>query len=150
MAERVSLTKEMRESLSVATFAGGCFWCVESGFEQLPGVYEAVSGYSGGDDETPSYRRAAAGGTAHTEAFQVYYDPKIISYSSLLQGLWRMMDTTDSGGQFADRGSQYRPAIFYHNADQKKRAEAARDKLTADGRYKKPVTIERVPFTREL
>ncbi|MEJ1408955.1 MAG: peptide-methionine (R)-S-oxide reductase MsrB [Candidatus Sedimenticola sp. (ex Thyasira tokunagai)] len=148
MAERVKLTKEMRESLSVATFAGGCFWCVESGFEQLPGVYEAVSGYSGGDDENPSYRRVAAGGTGHTEAVQVYYDSKIISYSGLLQGLWRMMDPTDSGGQFADRGSQYRPAIFYHNAEQKKLAEAARDKLTADGRYKKPVTIEVVPFTK--
>ncbi|MES9906540.1 MAG: peptide-methionine (R)-S-oxide reductase MsrB [Sedimenticola sp.] len=138
----------MREILPVATFAGGCFWCVESGFEQLPGVYEAISGYSGGGDKNPSYRRVAAGGTGHTEAVQVYYDPKIISYSGLLQGLWRMMDPTDSGGQFADRGSQYRPAIFYHNAEQKKQAEAARDKLTADGRYKKPVTIEIVPFTQ--
>ncbi|MCU7851307.1 MAG: peptide-methionine (R)-S-oxide reductase MsrB [Candidatus Thiodiazotropha sp. (ex Monitilora ramsayi)] len=148
VSERVELSEEIPQGLSVATFAGGCFWCVESGFEKLPGVKEAISGYSGGTDENPTYRKVARGGTGHTEAVQVYYDPKIISYSGLIQGLWRMMDPTDSQGQFYDRGTPYRPAIFYHNTEQKKIAERSRDELAASGRYEKPVTIEIVPFTK--
>ncbi|MCU7797436.1 MAG: peptide-methionine (R)-S-oxide reductase MsrB [Candidatus Thiodiazotropha sp. (ex Myrtea spinifera)] len=148
VTEQVELSEEIPQGLSVATFAGGCFWCVESGFENLPGVKEAVSGYSGGTDENPTYRKVARGGTGHTEAVQVYYDPDIISYSGLIQGLWRMMDPTDSQGQFYDRGTPYRPAIFYHNAKQKKIAERSRDELAASGRYEKPVTIEIVPFNK--
>lgn len=148
VAENEIISDEMRKNLSVATFAGGCFWCVENGFEALPGVHEAVSGYSGGEKEGPTYRQISAGRTGHTEAVQVYYDPKIISYTGLVQGLWRMMDPTDSGGQFADRGSQYRPAIFYHNAEQKRLAETARARLSASGRYEDPITIEIVPFKK--
>ncbi|MCU7816554.1 MAG: peptide-methionine (R)-S-oxide reductase MsrB [Candidatus Thiodiazotropha sp. (ex Rostrolucina anterorostrata)] len=148
VTEQTELSKQMLQGLSVATFAGGCFWCVESGFEMLPGVKEAVSGYSGGTDKTPTYRKVARGGTGHTEAVQVYYDPNIISYSGLIQGLWRMMDPTDSQGQFYDRGTQYRPAIFYHNTEQKRIAERSRDELAASGRYGKPVTIEIVPFMK--
>lgn len=133
--------------LAVATFAGGCFWCVESGYEKIPGVVEAVSGYAGGEESNPSYKQVASGQTGHTEAVQVYYDPDQITYEGLLAGLWRMMDPTDANGQFVDRGQQYRPAIFYHDAKQKRLAEAAKVELQASGVYDKPVVIEIVPFT---
>lgn len=133
-------------SLEVATFAGGCFWCVEAGFEKVPGVAEAISGYSGGDVENPSYKQVSSGRTGHTEAVQVYYDPDVVSYAGLVQALWRMMDPTDDEGQFVDRGRQYRPAIFYHNAEQRRIAEHARTALAESGRYPKPVTIEIASF----
>ncbi|WP_404365535.1 peptide-methionine (R)-S-oxide reductase MsrB [Marinobacter sp.] len=128
--------------LAVATFAGGCFWCVEAGFEKIPGVVEAVSGYSGGDEPNPSYKEVSAGRTGHTEAVQVYYDPQKITYEGLLAGFWRFMDPTDANGQFVDRGRQYRPAIFYHNAEQRRLAEASRQALTESGRYDEAVVIE--------
>lgn len=133
-------------SLNVATFAGGCFWCVEAGFEKIPGVVEAVSGYSGGDEKNPTYKQVSSGTTGHTEAVQVYYDPDVITYQGLLQGFWRFMDPTDANGQFVDRGKQYRPAIFYQNEEQKRLAEASKKSLQASGRYDKPVTIEITPF----
>ncbi|WP_144821095.1 peptide-methionine (R)-S-oxide reductase MsrB [Marinobacter piscensis] len=132
--------------LEVATVAGGCFWCVEAGFEKIPGVVEAVSGYAGGDEPDPTYDQVSAGKTGHTEAVQVYYDPERITYEGLLQGLWRMMDPTDADGQFVDRGKQYRPAIFYHNAAQKRLAQTAKKQLQASGIYSKPVVIEIVPL----
>ncbi|PCM44286.1 peptide-methionine (R)-S-oxide reductase MsrB [Marinobacter sp. ANT_B65] len=132
--------------LKVATFAGGCFWCVEAGYEKIPGVVEAVSGYAGGDETSPTYKQVASGSTGHTEAVQVYYDPKEITYEGLLQGLWRIMNPTDANGQFVDRGRQYRPAIFYHNDEQKRLAEVAKKELQASGLYEKPVTIEVTPF----
>ena len=128
--------------LAVATFAGGCFWCVEQGFEKIPGVVEAVSGYSGGSENNPTYKQVSAGRTGHTEAVQVYYDPRQITYEGLVEGFWRFMDPTDSQGQFVDRGRQYRPAIFYHNEQQKEVAEASKAALSASGRYDKPVVIE--------
>lgn len=134
--------------LAVATFAGGCFWCVEAGYEVIPGVVEAVSGYSGGHTINPTYRQVVSGSTGHTEAVQVFYDPKQITYEGLLQGLWRMMDPTDADGQFVDRGKQYRPAIFYHNAEEKRLAEEAKAALEASGVYDNPVTIEIVPFEK--
>ncbi|WP_375170390.1 peptide-methionine (R)-S-oxide reductase MsrB [Marinobacter sp.] len=132
--------------LAVATFAGGCFWCVESGYEKIPGVVEAVSGYAGGEEPNPTYKQVASGRTGHTEAVQVYYDPDQMTYEGLVQGLWRMMDPTDANGQFVDRGQQYRPAIFYHDAEQKRLAEAAKAELQASGVYDKPVVIEIVPL----
>ncbi|AOY89222.1 methionine sulfoxide reductase [Marinobacter salinus] len=132
--------------LAVATFAGGCFWCVEAGYEKIPGVVEAVSGYAGGDEASPTYKQVSSGRTGHTEAVQVYYDPEKITYEGLLQGLWRIMDPTDANGQFVDRGKQYRPAIFYHNPEQQRLAEAAKQKLQASGIYDKPVVIEIVPL----
>ncbi|MCM0614103.1 peptide-methionine (S)-S-oxide reductase MsrA [Marinobacter sediminum] len=134
--------------LAVATFAGGCFWCVESGYEKIPGVVEAVSGYAGGDEPNPSYKQVSSGRTGHTEAVQVYYDPDQMTYEGLLQGLWRIMDPTDANGQFVDRGQQYRPAIFYQNAEQKRLAEAAKAELQASGVYEKPVVIEIVPLKK--
>ena len=132
-------------NLAVATVAGGCFWCVEAGYEKIPGVVEAVSGYAGGDSANPTYRSVSSGGTGHTEAVQVYYDPQQITYEGLLQGLWRMMDPTDDQGQFVDRGTQYRPAIFYHSAEEKQKAEAAKKTLQESGVYDNPVVIEIVP-----
>ena len=133
-------------SLEVATFAGGCFWCVEAGFEKVPGVVEAVSGYSGGHVESPRYEQVSSGTTGHTEAVQVHYDPDVVSYAGLLQALWRMMDPTDAEGQFVDRGRQYRPAIFHHDDEQRRIAQRSRDALAASGRYDKPVVIEIAPF----
>ncbi|MDI9243615.1 peptide-methionine (R)-S-oxide reductase MsrB [Marinobacter sp. CHS3-4] len=133
--------------LAVATFAGGCFWCVEEAYEQkAPGVVEAVSGYAGGEEKDPSYKQVASGQTGHTEAVQVYYDPTKITYEGLLQTLWRTANPTDSNGQYVDRGKQYRPAIFYHNQQEKRLAEQSVAELEASGRYDDPVTIEIVPF----
>jgi len=134
-------------SLAVATFAGGCFWCVESSFEQVPGVVEVVSGFSGGKEVNPSYQEVSSGKTSHTEAVQVYYDPSKITYEGLLQNLWRTMDPTDANGQFVDRGQQYRPAIFYMNDEQQKAAEKSKAELSKSGHYDKPVIIEVAPFT---
>lgn len=132
--------------LHVATFAGGCFWCVEDKFDRVPGVLAAVSGYSGGDEEDPSYRQVAFGLTGHTEAVQVFYDPEIITYDGLLQAFWRIMDPTDLEGQFSDRGKQYRPVIFYHNEEQKLAAEKSKAALEQAKRFKDPVIIPIEPY----
>jgi peptide methionine sulfoxide reductase msrA/msrB len=132
--------------LAIATFAGGCFWCVEEAYEKVPGVVEAVSGYSGGDEIDPNYQQVAGGHTGHTEAVQVYYDPKVITYEGLLQALWRTANPTDAEGQYVDRGKQYRPAIFYHNEAEKQAAESSVMALETSGRYDAPVVIEIVPF----
>lgn len=129
------------KSLSVATFAGGCFWCVEHGLEDVPGVWSAISGYSGGVEANPTYKQVARGRTSHTESVQVYYDPEIISYEGLLEAFWRTMDPTDVRGQFSDRGLQYRPAIFYHNEQQKMIAEKSRSSLEMSKRFGKPLLI---------
>ena len=133
--------------LSVATFAGGCFWCVESDFEKLPGVVEVVSGYSGGELVNPTYEEVSSGRTKHAEAIQVFYDPAVVSYDGLLSSLWKQIDPTDSGGQFVDRGKQYRPAIFYSSEEQKKLAVASAKRLDESGIYDRPVNIEIVPFS---
>lgn len=114
-------------SLEVATFAGGCFWCMESPYEKMEGVAEVISGYSGGEKKNPTYSQVSSGSTKHREAVQVYYDPSKTSYEDLLDLFWRQIDPTDSGGQFADRGFQYTTAIFYHNNSQKELAEKSRD-----------------------
>lgn len=132
--------------LAIATFAGGCFWCVEEAFEKVPGVVAAVSGFSGGAEINPNYQQVAGGQTGHTEAVQVYYDPQVITYEGLLQALWRTANPTDAEGQYVDRGKQYRPAIFYHDQEQKLAAEASVKELAESGRYDAPVVIEIVPF----
>ena len=103
--------KKMADSEAIVTFAGGCFWCIESGFEKLPGVRDAVSGYTGGAEKNPTYKQVSRGVTGHTEAVQVHYDPAVISYEDLLEGFWRQFDPTDGEGSFVDRGMQYRPGI---------------------------------------
>lgn len=137
-----------QQGLKVATFAGGCFWCTEAGFEKLPGVREAISGYAGGQKADPTYKEVSSGRTGHTESVQVYYDPKVITYEGLLQSLWRQMDPTDGKGSFVDRGTQYRPAVFYHNEQQHLIAEKSMTELAASGRYSKPLATELTQLTR--
>ncbi|MGP5223967.1 peptide-methionine (R)-S-oxide reductase MsrB [Psychrobacter aquimaris] len=135
-------------NLAVATVAGGCFWCVEAGYEKIPGVVEVVSGYTGGQSTNPTYSTVSAGGTGHIEAAQVYYDPTKITYNGIVQALWRIADPSDDKGQFVDRGTQYRPAIFYNNAQEKQIAEAAKQSLQDSGAYSKPVLIEIVAASK--
>ncbi len=129
-----------------ATFAGGCFWCTESGFEKLPGVRDAVSGYTGGKEKNPTYKQVSRGVTGHTEAVQVHYDPSVISYEDLLEGFWRQFDPTDGEGSFVDRGMQYRPGIYYNNDMEKQAIDAAIKAQEASGRYDKPFALEVVPL----
>ena len=117
------------DGLAVATFAGGCFWCVESDFDKVPGVVETISGYTGGTVVNPSYRQVTRGGTGHREAVRIRYDPKQVSYERLLHIFWRSVDPTDGGGQFCDRGESYQTAIFVGNEEQRRLAEASRETL---------------------
>lgn len=128
-----------------ATFAGGCFWCMEPSFEKMSGVVDVVAGYAGGKEEDPTYEEVSTGQTGHREAVQITYDPEKVSYADLLNVFWRQIDPTDPDGQFADRGSQYRTAIFYHGTGQKKLAEESKQALTASGRFKKPIVTEILP-----
>ena len=128
-----------------ATFAGGCFWCVQSPFEKLKGVVKVVSGYTGGTGENPTYEDYAKKG--HIEAVEITYDTSIISYTQLLDVLWRQIDPTDPGGQFVDRGPQYRSAIFYHNEEQKSLAEKSKEELAKSGRFDEPIVTEIVKAT---
>jgi peptide methionine sulfoxide reductase msrA/msrB len=130
------------KGLAIATFAGGCFWCTESDFEKLHGVDDAVSGYTAGHVDNPTYKQVSRGSTGHTEAIQVHYDPSIITYDDLLEGFWRQFDPTDGEGSFVDRGSQYRPGIYYNNEAEKMAAEAAISKYEASGMYDKPFAVE--------
>lgn len=133
-------------ALSIATFAGGCFWCVESDFEKVPGVHQVISGYSGGHVANPTYEQASSGTTGHVEAVQVHYDPQIIQYEQLLQTFWRQIDPTDNKGQFVDRGAHYRPVIFYQTTDQQQIAQQSKQALEHSGRYDKKINIEIVAF----
>ncbi len=117
------------EGVAVATFAGGCFWCVESDFDKVPGVVDTISGYTGGTVESPTYRQVTKGGTGHREAVQIRYDPKQVSYERLLHVFWRSVDPTDAGGQFCDRGESYQTAIFVGNEEERRLAEASREIL---------------------
>lgn len=137
---------DVKKNLSTATFAGGCFWCVEADFEKLPGVVEAVSGYTGGRGDNPTYENYGQKG--HVEAVQVVYDPAKVSYQALLDYFWRHVDPTDPGGQFVDRGAQYRSAIFYHDAEQQRLAEASKQALEKSKRFAKPVVTEILPLTK--
>src|SRR5688572_9693714 len=128
-----------------AVFAGGCFWCTESDFEKLDGVSAAESGYSGGKVANPSYEQVSGGGTGHIEAVRLTYDPKKITYAQLLEHFWRTIDPTDAGGQFCDRGDQYRSAIFVRNDAERRAAEESRMRLMESGVLKKPVVTEILP-----
>jgi peptide methionine sulfoxide reductase msrA/msrB len=134
--------------LKIATFAGGCFWCTEADFEKLPGVGKVISGYTGGHKENPSYEEVSSGTTGHVEAVQVYYDPAKITYEELLVYFWRHIDPTDSGGQFVDRGPQYRSVIFYQDEEQKRLAEKSKEELSRTGKFKRPISTEILKFTK--
>jgi peptide methionine sulfoxide reductase msrA/msrB len=146
--EREFMTKTESVNLQKATFAGGCFWCVEADFEKIEGVVEVLSGYTGGHKENPTYEEVSAGTTGHVEAVQVVYDPGKVTYGELLDIFWRHIDPTDPGGQFVDKGPQYRSAIFYHDEEQKKLAEASRSGLENSGRFERPIVTELIPFTK--
>lgn len=132
-------------SLETATFAGGCFWCMEHPFDQREGVKSVIPGYTGGFTENPSYEEVCSGQTGHLEAVQITFDPQMISYQELLDIFWQQIDPTDPGGQFADRGSQYLTAIFFYNEQQKQAAETSRRKLEASGKFSKPIATEIIP-----
>jgi peptide methionine sulfoxide reductase msrA/msrB len=146
-SEKSALMKTESKNLKTATFAGGCFWCMESDFEKVSGVVEAVSGYTGGQKQNPTYEEVSAGGTGHAEAVQVTYDPAKITYKELLDVFWRHVDPTDAGGQFVDRGSQYRTAIFYHDEEQKRIAEDSREQMEKSSRFSAPIVTEIVLLT---
>lgn len=135
-------------ALEQATFAGGCFWCLEADMEKVEGVLEAVSGYTGGHVADPTYEQVSSGTTGHLEAVQVTFDPEKISYRQLLEVFWRHIDPTDAGGQFVDRGPQYRTAIFYHNETQRRLAEQSKRELEQSGRFKRPIATRILPLTR--
>ena len=135
-----------QEKLEKATFAGGCFWCMEPPFEVLDGVHEVIAGYTGGDTENPSYEEVSSGKTGHYEAVQITYDPEVINYEQLLDVYWRQIDPTDESGQFADRGSQYRTAIFYHDQKQKELAEESKLHLEQSEKYDNPIETQILPY----
>jgi peptide methionine sulfoxide reductase msrA/msrB len=144
-----SIAAEQKEpNTRLATFAGGCFWCTQADFEKVPGVVKVVAGYTGGQKENPSYEEVSSGTTGHVEAIQVYYDPTKVTYQELLDFFWRHIDPTDPGGQFVDRGTQYRSVIFYHEKEQKRLAEESKKALAESGRFNKPIVTEILPFTK--
>ena len=127
---------------AVATFAGGCFWCVESDFDKVPGVTATISGYTGGKTVNPSYHEVSSGTTGHAESVQVYYDPSKVTYDKLLDVFWHSIDPTTKDRQFCDAGTQYRTAIFYANEEQRKAAEASRARIEATKPFKAPIVTE--------
>ena len=128
-----------------AVFAGGCFWCIQPAFDRAPGVIKTVVGYCGGTEPNPTYKLVTSEKTKYRESIEITYDPAKISYNQLLDIYWRQIDPTQSDGQFTDIGPSYRAAIFYGNADEKKIAEASKEKLTRSGKFKKPIVTEILP-----
>lgn len=125
-----------------ATFAGGCFWCMVSPFEEMPGIEGIISGYTGGHVENPTYEEIKKGNTGHYEAVQITYNPELFPYEKLLELYWPQIDPTDDGGQFQDRGPQYRTAIFYHTEEQQKLAQQSKEKVRLANVFKKPIVTE--------
>lgn len=137
-----SSNSQTQSNQALATFAGGCFWCMEHPFDELEGVTKVVSGYTGGTSENPTYHEVCTGETGHLEAVQIHFDPDLISYETLLDLFWRQVNPTDAGGQFVDRGSQYQTAIFYHDETQKRSAEQSRQQLESSGRFDRRIVTE--------
>lgn len=140
MEQQISISSSAK--LDTATFAGGCFWCIESTFLDLDGIKQVTSGYSGGHVKNPTYEEVCSGKTGHLEAVQILFDPKIISFSELLDIFWRQIDPTDDSGAFADRGSQYQSAIFYHNNEQKILAEKSKEIIAKSGIFDRSIVTK--------
>ncbi|WP_224240955.1 peptide-methionine (S)-S-oxide reductase MsrA [Hyalangium gracile] len=140
-----SPAKEEKPRLATATFAGGCFWCMEGPFDKLPGVVSTTSGYTGGTKANPTYEEVSSGTTGHAEAVQVVYDPSKVTYAQLLDVFWHNVDPLTPNAQFCDHGSQYRSAIFFHDAEQQRLADESRKQLEASGRFKQPIVTQLVP-----
>ncbi|MEA2488949.1 MAG: peptide-methionine (S)-S-oxide reductase [Acidobacteriota bacterium] len=137
-----------QKTRAVATFAGGCFWCEEAVFDDVPGVLQTISGYTGGQTANPTYEQVSEGGTGHAESVQVVYDPRKVSYQQLLDVYWRNIDPLTPNAQFCDVGRQYRSAIFYHDAEQKRLAEASKAALEKSGRFRSPIVTEIVAASK--
>lgn len=135
------------EGRAVATFAAGCFWCSEAVFQETAGIDDVASGYAGGQEVDPVYEDVYKNRTGHREAVQFFYDPDVISYAEILDILWQVIDPTDDGGQFVDRGFAYTTAVFYHDDTQKAAVEASITALDASGRFDAPIVTEILPFT---
>lgn len=150
MAQATTINGKVKALMSYekATFAGGCFWCMESPFEKENGVIEAVAGYTGGQTANPTYHEVGSGQTGHMEAVQITFDPSKISYGKLLEIFWRQIDPTDAGGQFADRGTQYQTAIFYASPEQKELAIESKKQLEASKIFDKPIATQILPFQK--
>lgn len=140
----VDLLKEVGH-MEKATFAGGCFWCMVTPFEELPGIHGIVSGYTGGTVENPTYEQVKTGTTGHYEVVEITFDPELFPYEKLLELFWPQIDPTDEGGQFQDRGSQYKTAVFYHNEHQRELALASKKEVAESGRFDKPIVTEILP-----
>jgi peptide-methionine (S)-S-oxide reductase len=132
----------------LATFAGGCFWCMEPPFDELDGVISTISGYSGGHTQDPNYQQISSGTTGHTEVVQITYDPDKISFRELLEVYWVNIDPTTPDRQFCDQGSQYRSALFYHDEEQKQLIEQSKQTLDKTKPFKQPIVTEIIPFER--
>jgi len=143
--DKTIIKNEEENKMEKATFAGGCFWCMESPFEKLDGVVEVVAGYTGGHKEDPTYEEVSTGKTGHLEAVQITFDPEVISYTELLDVFWRQINPTDIRGQFADRGEQYKTAVFYHSDEQKRLAEESKEKLQTSGKFQVDIVTEIIP-----
>ena len=145
----IAYAKNLSGNKEIAILAGGCFWCMEHPFEDLPGIFQTISGYTGGKKKNPTYKQVASGQTQHLEAVEIHFDPKKISYSDILEVFWRNINPTDNNGQFVDRGPQYRTGIFYMNEKQQIIAEKSKEKLKKSGRFKKVIVtpvVEASPF----
>ncbi|WP_280768117.1 peptide-methionine (S)-S-oxide reductase MsrA [Salipaludibacillus daqingensis] len=132
----------MEQELKKATFAGGCFWCMVSPFDEQPGIHGVHSGYTGGHTENPTYKEVCSETTGHLEAVQITYDPAVFPYDKLVRMFWQQIDPTDPGGQFHDRGESYTTAIFYHDEEQKKVAENSKKKLGESGKFQAPIVTK--------
>lgn len=132
-------------AMEKATVAGGCFWCIQGPFDHTPGVLRTRVGYTGGKTANPTYEQVSSGNTGHIEALEIEFDPAKVTYDQILDIFWRQIDPTDPNGQFADQGSQYVTAIFYHSDTQKKVAEASKAKLGSSGQFKKPIATRVIP-----
>lgn len=132
-------------AMKKATFAGGCFWCMVKPFDETPGIEAIVSGYTGGHVENPTYEQVCSETTGHVEAVQITFDDDIYSYEQLLATFWTLIDPTDAGGQFFDRGQSYTTAIFYHDEEQHELAERSKADLQASGKFDKPIAVKILP-----
>ena len=139
-------SSDMTMTTATAVFAGGCFWCTESDFEKVPGVADAISGYTGGTEDNPTYEQVSSHATSHVEAVKVIYDPAKVSYGQLVEWFWRHVDPTDAGGQFVDRGAQYRSVIFYADEEQRRIAEASKQKLAVSKPFFGSIVTEILPL----
>lgn len=144
-AEEGKIKPDFSEKLEKATFAGGCFWCMEPPFDKIDGVISTTSGYTGGNEKMPTYEQVSSGKTGHYEAIEIVYDPEKVTYETLLEVFWKNIDPTQANGQFVDIGKQYLSAVFYHDENQKKLAEASKEKLDKSGKFSKPIVTEILP-----